>query len=186
MFLLYNQYTLSSSSGGLQPERITILRSLSLPMHYINQFTWNLTQRYATIINRQQSVWCHPWLWSWSWPAFYTYLMFHRNNCVSAVKRVLFYYHQVSVFAFSCMLQSITLRVGVKILCQTIEQGPGTYGSQTRCGSFHDAIWLAWYFHNDCYEWNFFFLQTHQQHHAAPEVTLTVRSMVRCAATKRL
>ena len=53
-------------------------------------------------------------------------------------------------------------------------------------------LWLFWWRHlgrfifywHDCYEWNFFCnfqssrLQSHQQHHAAPEVALTVRSML--------
>ena len=27
-----------------------------------------------------------------------------------------------------------------------LKQGSGTYGSRVGCGSFHDGIWLAWYF----------------------------------------
>jgi len=53
-------------------------------------------------------------------------------------------------------------------------------------------MWLFWWRHlarlifswHDCYEWNFFCnfpstrQQSHQQRHAAPEVALTVRSML--------
>jgi len=53
-------------------------------------------------------------------------------------------------------------------------------------------MWLFWWRHlahlifslHDCYEWNFFCnfpstrLQSHQQHHAVPEVALTVRSVL--------
>ena len=57
----------------------------------------------------------------------------------------------------------------------------GTYGSRARCGSFDDGIWLAWYFLNTIVTDETFsaiFLQSHQQHHAAQEVALTVRSML--------
>jgi len=66
----------------------------------------------------------------------------------------------------------------------TLGKGSGTCGSLTTCGTCDDGIWLAWYFLNDCYEWNVFCnflstrLQSHQQHHAAPEVAWTDRSML--------
>ena len=54
-------------------------------------------------------------------------------------------------------------------------------------------MWLFWWWHlarlifsqHDCYQWKFFCnfpstrLQSHQQHHATPEVALTVRSMLK-------
>jgi len=62
-----------------------------------------------------------------------------------------------------------------------LKQGSGTCGSRARCDSFDDGIWLAWYFLNTIVTDEIFsviFLQSHQQHHAAPEVALTVRSML--------
>jgi len=62
--------------------------------------------------------------------------------------------------------------------------GSGTYGSRARCGSFDDGIWLAWYFLNTIVTNETFCnfpstrLQKHQQHNAAPEVALTVRSVL--------
>jgi len=44
-----------------------------------------------------------------------------------------------------------------------------------------DSIWLAWYFLNTIVTDEMFsviILQSHQQHHAAPEVALTVRGML--------
>ena len=79
--------------------------------------------------------------------------------------------------------------VGKLVTCQqqfsqlhhvALKQGSGTYGSWARCGSFDDDIWLAWYFLNTTVTditFSAIFLQSHQQHHAAPEVALTVRSM---------
>ena len=62
-----------------------------------------------------------------------------------------------------------------------VRQGSGIYGSRARCGSFDDGIWLAWYFLNmiDTDETSYvIFLQSHQQHCAAPEIALTVRIML--------
>ena len=66
---------------------------------------------------------------------------------------------------------------------EVLHQGLGTYGSRARCrcSSFDHGIWLAWYFLNTIVTEETFsviFLQIHQQHHAVPEVALTVRSML--------
>ena len=67
---------------------------------------------------------------------------------------------------------------------EILGQGSETYGSRARCGSFDDGIWLAWYFLNTIFRNETFRnfpptrLQSHQQHHAASEVPLTVRSML--------
>ena len=59
----------------------------------------------------------------------------------------------------------------------------GNLCSQAKCGAFDSGIWLAWYVLNTIIRrklfCNFPFtrLQNHQQHHAAAEVALTVRSM---------
>ena len=63
---------------------------------------------------------------------------------------------------------------------QLLSQESGTYGSRARCGSFDDGIWLSWYFLNTIVTdetFSVIFLQSHQQHHAVPEVAFTVRSM---------
>ena len=54
---------------------------------------------------------------------------------------------------------------------QLLDQGSGI--SRARCGSFDDGIWLAWYFLNTIVTDETFsvsFLQSHQQHYAAPEI----------------
>jgi len=66
-------------------------------------------------------------------------------------------------------------------LDEKLYQGSGSYGSRAKCGSFHDGIWLTWYFldmivRNEIF--SVIFLQSHQQHHAAPQAVLTVRSML--------
>ena len=72
----------------------------------------------------------------------------------------------------------------LKAIQHGICQGSGTYGSRARCGSFDDGIWLTWYFLNTIVTNETFCnfpstrLQKHQQHNAAPEVALTVRSML--------
>jgi len=64
------------------------------------------------------------------------------------------------------------------------DQWSGTYGSRARCGSFDDGISLAWYFLNTIFTNQTFCnfpstrLQSHQKHHAAPEVALTARSIL--------
>jgi len=68
-----------------------------------------------------------------------------------------------------------------KYQSKTINQGSGSYGSWARCGSFDDGIWLARYFLITIVAEETFSvisLQSHQLHHAAPEVALTVRSML--------
>jgi len=63
---------------------------------------------------------------------------------------------------------------------EDLSQGSGSNGSRARCGSFDDDIWLAGYFLDRIFtdETSVIFLQSHQQHHAAPEVALTVRNML--------
>jgi len=59
-----------------------------------------------------------------------------------------------------------------------LSQGSGTYGSRAR---FDDSIWPDWYFPNKIVTdetFSVIFLQSHQQHHAAPQVALTVRNML--------
>jgi len=61
-----------------------------------------------------------------------------------------------------------------------LAQGSGTSGSWARCCPFDDGIWLAWYFLNTIVTNEIFsviFQQSHQQHYAASEVALTVRSI---------
>jgi len=61
--------------------------------------------------------------------------------------------------------------------------------ARARCGSFDDNIWLAWYFLNTIVTdetFSVIFLQSHQQLHTAPEVALTVRSMLLKRKFRRL
>jgi len=77
----------------------------------------------------------------------------------------------ISYYSANCHLQSSVHLV----------QGSGTYGSRARCDSFDYGIWLARYFLKTIVTdetFSIIFLQSHQQHHAEPEVALTVRSML--------
>jgi len=106
-----------------------------------------------------------------------------RRTCARA--RVWFGVHQCSqepsgvTHTAPCAAASRGNMICASTLRYVLAQGSGTYGSRARWDSFDDGIWLAWYFLNTIVTdetCSVIFLQRHQQHHAAPDVALTVRS----------
>jgi len=92
-------------------------------MYFINRSTWKLSQRSIVIIV-MTSFMRSPFM-----------SVFHQSKCISTIKRILFYYHVCILVFFHvlvcsllllCVLRSIALRAGMKILYSTIsERGPG-------------------------------------------------------------
>jgi len=72
---------------------------------------------------------------------------------------------------FSKLLQLLVWGLGLGVSI-SLAQGSRTYGLRARCGYHDDNICLAWHFLNTIVTnqtFSVIFLQSHQQHHAAPE-----------------
>ena len=82
---------------------LCFMRTVYKSVHFINRFTWKSSQQYITIA----VIHCMPFM-----------LVFHQSDCVSAIKRMLFYYQHISIFV-PHMLKSTAFCVGAKTLYST-------------------------------------------------------------------